>query len=75
MNDEQVVSGKSRLVTMLLCLFLGWAGGHRYYVNKNTTGIIMLFTGGGMGLWNFIDLIMIAQGTFKDKEKLPITKW
>ncbi|MBF0564859.1 MAG: TM2 domain-containing protein [Nitrospirae bacterium] len=74
MNEEHV-SEKSRLVTLLLCLFLGWAGGHRFYVNKIGTGIIMLATGGGMGLWYFIDFIMISIGAFKDKDNLPITKW
>ncbi|MBF0345546.1 MAG: TM2 domain-containing protein [Nitrospirae bacterium] len=74
MKEDQV-SEKSRLVTLLLCVFLGWAGGHRFYCNKIGTGLIMLFTGGGMGLWFFIDFIMISIGAFKDKENLAITKW
>lgn len=60
---------------MLLCFFLGWAGGHRFYVNKIGTGIIMLFTGGGMGIWFFIDFVMITLGSFKDKDNLPLAKW
>ncbi|KJU87076.1 TM2 domain protein [Candidatus Magnetobacterium bavaricum] len=43
--------------------------------NKIGTGLIMLFTGGGMGLWVFIDFVMIVLGAFKDKENLAITKW
>ncbi|MBF0337790.1 MAG: TM2 domain-containing protein [Candidatus Magnetobacterium sp. LHC-1] len=74
MKEEQG-SEKSRLVTLILCVLLGWAGGHRFYCNKIGTGLIMLFTGGGMGLWVFIDFVMIILGAFKDKENLAITKW
>ncbi len=68
-------SPKSRMYALLLCIFLGWAGGHRYYVNKIGTGISMLFTGGGMGVWWFVDLILISVGAFKDKDDRRITKW
>ncbi|MBF0565913.1 MAG: TM2 domain-containing protein [Nitrospirae bacterium] len=75
MQEGQQASEKSRLVAILLCFFLGWAGGHRFYVNKIGTGIIMLFTGGGMGIWFFIDFVMITLGSFKDKDNLPLAKW
>jgi TM2 domain-containing membrane protein YozV len=68
-------SKKSRLVALLLCLFIGWAGAHRFYANKIGTGIIMLVTMGGFGIWYFLDIVMISMGSFKDKENLPITKW
>ncbi|KWT82086.1 MAG: TM2 domain-containing protein [Nitrospirota bacterium] len=68
-------SPKSRLVALLLCFFLGWAGGHRFYANKIGTGIIMFITMGGFGIWYFVDLVMISLGALKDKENLPITKW
>ncbi|QWR77540.1 TM2 domain-containing protein [Candidatus Magnetomonas plexicatena] len=74
MTNEQG-SEKSRLVTLLLCFLLGWAGGHRFYVNKVGTGIIMLVTMGGFGIWYFVDFVMISLGAFKDKDNLPITKW
>jgi len=68
-------SKKSRLVALLLCFFIGWAGAHRFYANKIGTGIIMLVTMGGFGIWYFLDIVMISMGSFKDKENLPITKW
>jgi TM2 domain-containing membrane protein YozV len=73
-NDVQA-SRKSRLVSLLLCFFLGWAGGHRFYVKKMGTALIMLFTMGGFGVWYFLDFIMIASGLFKDKDNLPIRRW
>jgi TM2 domain-containing membrane protein YozV len=74
-KKEAEVSKKNRLVALLLCIFLGWAGGHRFYVNKVGTGILMLFTMGGFGLWYFLDTIMIALGAFKDKDDLTVTNW
>ena len=33
---------------------------------------LMLFTFGGLGIWWFIDLIMITTASFRDKEGRPI---
>ncbi len=61
-------SDKGFVATLLLCLFLGTLGVHRFYVGKVGTGILMIFTIVGMGIWVLIDLIMIAVGSFKDKQ-------
>ena len=63
-EEKKDVSGKSRLVELLLCLFFGWAGGHRFYVNKIGTGLLMLFTMGGFGMWWLADLVMISLGAY-----------
>ncbi len=68
-------SPKSRLVALLFCLFLGALGVHRFYVGKVGTGILQLITLGGVGLWVLIDLIMIAAGSFRDKEGLRLFHW
>lgn len=60
-------SEKSALTALLLCIFLGTLGIHRFYVGKIGTGILMLITGGGFGIWALIDLILIACSGFKDK--------
>lgn len=62
------ISEKKGLVTLLLCLLLGGLGIHRFYVGKAGTGILMIITLGGFGIWWLIDLIMIAIGKFSDKE-------
>ncbi len=74
-ENEDRESPKSRLYALILCFFFGWAGIHRYYVNQIGTGIAMMFTAGGFGLWWFSDLIVIAVGGFKDKNGLPLKKW
>ena len=62
------VSEKNGIVCLLLCFFLGYLGVHRFVVGKVGTGILMLITGGGLGIWWLIDLIMILLGSFTDSE-------
>lgn len=66
------VSKKNKVVALLLCIFLGWLGVHRFYVGKIGTGILYLFTGGLFGIGWIIDIIVIAVGSFKDKFDLPL---
>ena len=61
-------SDKKMVVAALLCFFIGFLGVHRFYVGKVGTGILMIFTFGGVGIWALVDLIMIITGSFKDKE-------
>lgn len=65
---QQQTSEKSYIVMILLCFFLGSLGIHRFYVGKIGTGILMIITLGGLGIWALIDFIMIIIGKFKDKE-------
>ncbi|MNZ63857.1 TM2 domain protein [compost metagenome] len=66
-------SSKSFVATLLLAFFLGTIGVHRFYVGKVGTGILMILTAGGLGLWTLIDFIMIAIGKFTDSEGKTIT--
>ncbi len=61
-------SEKSFVTTLILCVLLGGLGVHRFYVGKIGTGILMLLTLGGLGIWALIDLIIIATQSFKDSE-------
>ena len=65
-------SDKDWLVTLLLSLFLGTLGVHRFYVGKIGTGILQLITLGGCGVWTLIDIIMIITENFKDKDGYEI---
>ena len=65
-------SQKGFIPTLLLALFLGGFGVHRFFVGKIGTGLLQLITLGGLGIWALIDVIMIAVGSFTDKAGLPI---
>ena len=66
---------KRIMPAFLLCFLLGVFGAHRFYVGKVGTGILQLFTLGGLGIWAFVDLIMIIVGAFTDKNGAKITEW
>ena len=65
-------SEKSFVITLILCILLGGLGIHRFYVGKIWTGILMLLTLGGLGIWELIDTIMIALQKFRDSKGLLI---
>jgi len=59
-------SDKKWSTTLLLCIFFGMFGAHRFYTGHITVGIIQLFTFGVSGIWTLVDMVMIISGKFKD---------
>ena len=68
-------SPASRLIALILCILLGFLGIHRFYVGKWGTGLLMLLTGGLLGIWVIVDIILIAFGAFRDKQGRPVLRW
>jgi TM2 domain-containing membrane protein YozV len=68
-------SEKKILPVFLLCFLTGVFGVHRFYVGKKGTGLLQLLTLGGLGVWMIVDLILIAVGSFSDKDGNRITEW
>jgi TM2 domain len=60
--------GKSQLIALLLCIFVGFIGVHRFYLGYIWQGVVQLLTLGGLGIWTLIDLIRIITGDLKPKD-------
>jgi len=73
-TNPTATGSKSWIAALLLCFFVGVLGIHRFYVGKIGTGILMLITFGGFGLWTLIDLILIVVGKFSDKQGLALAR-
>ena len=65
---------KDWLTTLLLCIFLGGLGVHRFYTGHTAIGVVQLLTFGGCGIWALVDLIMIITGDFRDVNGLPLLR-
>lgn len=61
-------SGKSQVAALLLALFLGGLGVHRFYLGYTWQGVVQLLTLGGLGIWSLIDLIRIITGDLQPKD-------
>jgi TM2 domain-containing membrane protein YozV len=66
--------GKSWVVAVLLCAFLGCFGIHRVYSGHTVIGVIQLLTFGGCAIWTCVDFILILVGAYKDVDGNPLVK-
>lgn len=67
-SNQQLNSAKSYVITLLLALFLGGFGIHRFYTGYVWIGVIQLCTAGGFGIWSLIDIISIALNKYRDAQ-------
>lgn len=65
MKEEDLKMTKTKAI--LITLFLGEFGVHRFITGKAGTGVIWLLTGGCFGIGWLVDLIKVCTGTFTDK--------
>lgn len=63
---------KKRSTALLLCIFLGGLGAHRFYVGKIWTGLLWLFTLGFWGVGSLVDFCLIYDNKFTDDAGRPL---
>ena len=73
-NSVGEVSSRRYIPAVLLCFFLGSIGIHRFYLGKKGTGILMLLTLGGAGIWTLIDFVRLVIGSMRDADDLPLAR-
>jgi hypothetical protein len=73
--EQPEISERSRGVALALGFFGGFFGLHRFYVGKPQTGIAMIVTFGGLGIWWLYDMVLLASGEFRDADDLPLRNW
>lgn len=67
-NESKSELRPSQLIALILAIFLGGLGIHRFYLGYIGLGFLMLFTGGVFGILWIIDIIRIAMGTLQPKD-------
>jgi len=73
---KETISDKSRTTALIFSIlgFFGIAGIHRFYAGRVGSGVLWLFTLGFLGIGTLVDLIVIANGNFKDKNNALLRK-
>jgi len=67
-TSQRPTSPKNKWVALILCIFFGFVGFHRFYVGKTGTGIIWFCTAGMFFIGWVIDIITIATNAFYDTD-------
>jgi hypothetical protein len=68
------ISPKSKIIAVLLSFFFGIFGVDRFYLGNIGLGIGKMLTLGGLGMWAFVDFIIILSGSAKDGNGLAVKK-
>ena len=66
--NQTAVSDKNFVLVATLCFLLGAFGAHRFYCGKLISGVLMVFTIGGLGIWALVDFVIVCFGEFTDSQ-------
>ena len=69
---ERANDPSKHAMTCFLLLFLGFFGGHRYYVGRPVTGTLYMATLGFLGIGVLLDVYLLFVRKFTDHTGLPV---
>lgn len=69
---QKGASEKNHTIALLLAIFLGFLGAHRFYVGKPGTGILWLLTVGIFGIGWLVDVVWLLGNGFDDWSGAPV---
>ena len=58
----------NKTLGIIITIFLGMFGVHRFIAGKTGTGLIWLLTGGLLGIGWLLDILNVCIGAFTNKE-------
>lgn len=67
-SRTNLVSRKSKAVTLALCVFLGGLGAHHFYAERYGMWLLYINTMGLFGIGWVVDIIQILTDNYKDNE-------
>ena len=70
--NQTAVNDKNFVLVATLCFLLGVFGVHRFYCGKIISGVLMVLTIGGLGIWALVDFVIVCFGEFTDSQRRKI---
>ena len=67
-------SNRNYIAAVVLVVFFGFLGAHRFYAGRWVTGLLEAITLGGLGVWWIIDIFIVSTGSLKDDTRRRI-RW
>lgn len=71
---QEIWSPFSYTTTLMLAIFLGVFGAHRFYTRHLVSGVIQFLTTGGILVWWLWDVFSILNGSFRDAQGRPLKR-
>lgn len=66
-------SPRNYIATVLLTVFVGFLGIHRFYLGRTFSAVLYLFTLGLFGIGWMVDLFRVPFGWLSDAEGRPVS--
>ena len=60
------------MIALILCIFFGYLGFHRFYLEKILSGILYFLTFGLFGIGWLWDTVMLIMNNAKDRNGFPL---